>query len=88
MIAVPSTLRSEESDVGQTARKRKPAASPEETFGELVGVSQRLVTYHGHAADHPPAYLVPKLAVGDRKAVLKILDVLLVPPKLKQGGRR
>ena len=144
MIAVESALRFEEIDVGQTARKRKTATSPEETFGqrlarlrkargytqtelgELVGVSQRMVTYYERAADHPPAYLVPKMAdalkvttdellgvrpveaepaprstrlwrklreieklpVGDRKAVLKILDGLLVRQKLQQGGRR
>ena len=141
-VAIP--LHFEEIDVGQTARKRKAAAPPEETFGErlarlrkargytqtelgeLVGVSQRMVTYYERAADHPPAYLVPKLAealkvttdellgvrpveaepaprqtrlwrklreieklpAGDRKAVMKLLDGLLVRQRLQQGGRR
>ena len=141
-VAIPHHF--EEIDVGQTARKRKAAAPPEETFGErlarlrkargytqtelgeLVGVSQRMVTYYERAADHPPAYLVPKLAealkvttdellgvrpveaepaprqtrlwrklreieklpAGDRKAVMKILDGLLVRQRLQQGGRR
>jgi len=144
MIAVESALRFEEIDVGQTARKRKAATSPEETFGqrlarlrkargytqtelgEMLGLSQRMMTYYEREGGRPPAHLlgpmadalgvtvdellglnpveaepaprstrlwrklreIEKLPVGDRKAVLKILDGLLVRQKLQQGGRR
>jgi hypothetical protein len=75
MIAVPSTLRFEEIDVGQTAVKRKTTTSPEETFDELVGVFQCMVTYYERAADHPPAHLVPKLAEALKVTTDELLGV-------------
>lgn len=125
-FATKAKTSPEETFGQRLARLRKARGYTQTELGELVGVSQRMVTYYERAADHPPTYLVPKLADalkvttdellgvrpveaepaprstrlwrklreieklpgGDRKAVLKILDGLLVRQKLQQGGRR
>jgi transcriptional regulator with XRE-family HTH domain len=141
MNAVAMSCGFEEILVGETARKkktpeetfgerlarlRKARGYTQTELGEMVGVSQRMMTYYERAADHPPAYLLPKLAqalgvtadellglrpveakpvprntrlwrklreieklpAGERKAVMKILDGLLVRQKLQSQGTR
>lgn len=141
MNAVATTCGFEEILVGETARRkkapeetfgerlarlRKARGYTQTELGEMVGVSQRMMTYYERAADHPPAYLLPKLAQalgvtadqllglrpaeakpaprntrlwrklreveklppGERKAVMKILDGLLVRQKLQSQGTR
>ncbi|MGH9796824.1 MAG: helix-turn-helix domain-containing protein [Candidatus Polarisedimenticolia bacterium] len=107
-------------------RLRQARGYSQRELGDRVGVSQRMMTYYERQADHPPAYLLPrlaealrvsvdelmgvrpvkepaatprntrlwrklrdieKLAPGDRKAVLKFVDALLVRQRVAGGAR-
>jgi len=78
MTAVQSTLRFEEMVVGQPARKSKPPAEEtfgqrlarfrkakgftQTELGDLLGVSQRVMTYYERETGRPPAHLLAKMA--------------------------
>lgn len=107
-------------------RLRQARGYSQRELGERVGVSQRMMTYYEREAEHPPAYLLPRLAEalgvtvdelmgvrpvkeqapaprntrlwrklrdveklppGDRKAILKFVDALLVRQKVAGGAR-
>jgi transcriptional regulator with XRE-family HTH domain len=108
-------------------RLRQARGYSQRELGDRVGVSQRMMTYYEREAEHPPAYLLPRLAEalgvtvdelmgvrpvkeqaaaprntrlwrklrdieklppGDRKAVLKFVDALLVRQRVAGGGAR
>jgi transcriptional regulator with XRE-family HTH domain len=107
------------------ARLRKARGFSQTELGELLGVSQRVMTYYECQSERPPAYLLPRLAEalavtvdellgvhpvketpaprntrlwrklrdveklppGDRKAVLKFVDALLVRQRVAGGSR-
>jgi transcriptional regulator with XRE-family HTH domain len=107
-------------------RLRQARGYSQRELGDRVGVSQRMMTYYERQAEHPPAYLLPRLAEalgvtvdelmgvrpvkepaatprnsrlwrklrdveklppGDRKAVLKFVDALLVRQRVVGGAR-
>jgi transcriptional regulator with XRE-family HTH domain len=107
-------------------RLRQARGYSQRELGDRVGVSQRMMTYYEREAEHPPAYLLPRLAEalgvtvdelmgvrpvkeqaaaprntrlwrklrdveklppGDRKAVLKFVDALLVRQRVAGGAR-
>ena len=107
-------------------RLRQARGYSQRELGERVDVSQRMMTYYERQAEHPPAYLLPRLAEalgvtvdelmgvrpvkeppvtprntrlwrklrdieklppGDRKAVLKFVDALLVRQRVAGGAR-
>ncbi len=107
-------------------RLRQARGYSQRELGDRVSVSQRMMTYYEREAEHPPAYLLPRLAEalgvtvdelmgvrpvkeqapvprntrlwrklrdieklppGDRKAVLKFVDALLVRQKVAGGAR-
>ena len=52
-----------EETVGQRLlRLRKARGFSQAELGQIVGVSQRMMTYYEREAGHPPAHLLPKLA--------------------------
>jgi transcriptional regulator with XRE-family HTH domain len=106
-------------------RLRQARGYSQRELGDRVGVSQRMMTYYESEAEHPPAYLLPRLAEalgltvdelmgvrpikehagasrntrlwrklrdieklppGDRKAVLKFVDALLVRQRVARGA--
>lgn len=107
-------------------RLRQARGYSQRELGDRVDVSQRMMTYYERQAEHPPAYLLPRLAEalgvtvdelmgvrpvkeptatprntrlwrklrdieklppGDRKAVLKFVDALLVRQRVAGGAR-
>ncbi len=107
-------------------RLRQARGYSQRELGDRVGVSQRMMSYYEREAEHPPAYLLPRLAEtlgvtvdelmgvrpvkepaaaprntrlwrklrdveklppGDRKAVLKFVDALLVRQRVAGGAR-
>jgi len=63
-----------EETVGQRLlRLRKGRGFSQAELGQIVGVSQRMMTYYEREAGHPPAHLLPKLA----EALGVTADVLL-----------
>lgn len=118
--------RSTETFGQRLLRLRQARGYSQRELGDRVGVSQRMMTYYEREAEHPPAYLLPrlaealgvtvdelmgvrpvkdetparrntrlwrklrdveKLAPGDRKAVLKFVDALLVRQRVAGGSR-
>jgi len=78
-------------------RLRQARGYSQREFGERVDVSQRMMTYYEREAEQPPAprntrlWRKPrdfeKLPPGDRKAVLKFVDALLVRQRVAGGAR-
>ena len=64
------------------ARLRKARGFSQAELGELVGVSQRMMTYYEREAEKPPAQVLPKLA-----EVLQVsVDELLGLKPVKDGA--
>jgi transcriptional regulator with XRE-family HTH domain len=57
------------------ARLRKARGFSQTELGELLGVSQRVMTYYECQSERPPAYLLPRLAEALDVSVDELLGV-------------
>jgi transcriptional regulator with XRE-family HTH domain len=126
LVTLMPRPRSTETFGQRLLRLRQARGYSQRELGDRVGVSQRMMTYYEREAEHPPAYLLPRLAEtlgvtvdelmgvrpvkeqaaaprntrlwrklreveklppGDRKAVLKFVDALLVRQRVAGGAR-
>lgn len=89
MTAVEIAIPFDEAFGERLARLRKTRGYTQTELGELLGLNP-VEAEPSPRSTRPWRKLreIEKLPVGDRKAVLKILDGLVVRQKLQQGGRR
>ena len=62
MLATAATHEGQETFGQRLARLRKARGYTQTELGELLGASQRMVTYYERESDRPPAHLLPRLA--------------------------
>src|SRR6266850_7260006 len=56
-------------------RLRQARGYSQRELGDRVGVSQRMMTYYEREAEHPPAYLLPRLAEALGVSVDELMGV-------------
>lgn len=83
----------EESFGERLVRLRKARGYTQTEPGEILDLSQRMMTYYEREEGRPPAHLLGQTAEAlgvssDRSAVIKLVDGLLVRQKLNSRGTR